>query len=84
MGNDLNSAAQILTTALAAQNSFVHLASGKIIIARHARIEKTLVVTQIEIGFCTILSDKNLTVLKGTHGTRVNVEIRIELEQGDF
>jgi hypothetical protein len=44
---------------------------------------ETLIVAEVEIGFGTIVSDKNFAVLERAHGAGVDIEIRIELLQGD-
>jgi hypothetical protein len=42
-------------------------------------VEESLVVTNIEVSFCTIVGDKDLTVLEGVHCPRVHVQIGIKL-----
>jgi len=40
--------------------------------------------TEIEIGFRPVVGDENLAVLVGTHGARINVDVRIHLEHRHF
>ncbi len=40
--------------------------------------------TEVEVGFGTILSDEHLAVLERAHGARIDVDIRVELEQRHF
>src|SRR6266545_1917736 len=44
---------------------------------------KSLVVTQVEVSFRAVICDKDLAMLKGRHRARVNVDVRIELDQRD-
>src|SRR5579872_2176955 len=39
---------------------------------------------QIQVGFRSIVGDKNLSMLEWRHRARIDVEIRIELHQVDF
>ncbi len=84
VGDDLDGAAQIIAAAFPAQDGLVDLAGGEIVLARHAGVEKPLVMAQIEIGLGAILGDEHLAVLKGTHGARIDIQVRIELEHGDL
>jgi hypothetical protein len=39
-------------------------------------------VAKIQVRLRTIIGDKDLTMLKGTHGTRINVDVGVQLEDG--
>src|SRR5579872_137578 len=47
-------------------------------------MREAFVVTEIEIGLCTVVGDEDFAVLKRRHGAGINVEIRIELHQVDL
>ncbi len=38
---------------------------------------------EIEVGFCPIVCYENLSVLIGRHGSWIDVDVGIELHQGD-
>ena len=39
---------------------------------------------QIEVGFCAVIGDKHLAVLKRRHGAWVYVDVGIQFDEGDF
>src|SRR5207253_10276872 len=46
-------------------------------------VEAPLVVTEVEIGFVTVVGDVLLTVLDGVHGARIDVDVGVELLHSD-
>jgi hypothetical protein len=40
-------------------------------------------VAQVEVGFCAVVGDKHLTVLQRRHGAGIDVEVGVELDEGD-
>ena len=46
--------------------------------------DEALVVAEIEIGFGAVVGDEHFAVLERAHRARIDVDVRIELEQGDF
>ena len=83
MGNYLHRAAKVIAASLATQYGLVDLATGKVVVLGHFRTQKTLVMAQIQICLCAILSHIDFTVLVGAHGARINIEIGVELEDSD-
>ena len=47
-------------------------------------INESLIMSQIQVCLCTIVFYKNFSVLNRVHGSRINVDIWIELLHGDF
>lgn len=45
---------------------------------------KAFIMAQIKIGFGSIISDEDLTVLIGTHGARINIQVRIKFTKADL
>ncbi len=84
MRNDLYGFAQILAAPLLANDILVHLTSGEIVALAHALADKALVMPKIQVGFRAIVSHKHLTMLERRHRAGIHVDIRIELEHGDF
>ena len=80
----LHGAAQVVTATLLAQHRVVHAAGGEIIGALHGGVGEALVVTQVEVGFSTVLGDKNLAVLERAHGARIDVDVGVQFKQRDF
>ena len=83
MRDDLNRAAEILASALLTDHRIVDLSGCEVIASAHARLDEALVMPQVKIGFRPIFGDKNLTVLEGTHGAGIDVDVGIKLEQSD-
>ena len=63
MRDDLNCAAEIVAAAFLVQHIPVHLACCKIGILIQILINKTLIVSEVEVSFSTVVSNENLTVL---------------------
>ncbi len=47
-------------------------------------LRKPLVMSEIEIGFRAVVGHVHLAVLEGVHGPGVDVQVRIELGEGDL
>src|SRR5205807_9850541 len=58
--------------------------SREVVVAVHPRRLETLVVAQIEVGLVAVLGDEHLPVLEGAHRAGIDVDVRVELEEGDF
>ena len=84
MGNDLDRAAQVIAVAFPADHLGVHLAGGHIAIAVQANIDETFVMPQVQVGFCAIIQDVDLTMLIGRHRPGIDIDIRVEFLNGDF
>ena len=80
----LHSAAQIVAAAFLVQNGPVHFTGGNIVVDRQALVDETLVVTEIQIGFCTVVRYEYFTVLVRAHGTRIHVDIRVKFLDRDL
>ena len=80
--DDLHGLAEELTATLLGDDGGVHLAGGDVRVLGEAPVEETLIVPQVEVGLGAVIGDEDLTVLKGVHGARIDVEIRIQLLHG--
>ncbi len=83
MRDDLDSPSQIITAPFLTDYISINTTCGEIVFPGHGRIYKTLIMTQIQIGFRPILGDKHLTVLKGAHGAGINVDVWIKFKERD-
>ena len=81
--NNLHRTAQIITTAFFIYYTLVNLTCSGIGILRQVDINKAFIMSQIQICFCTVISNEHLAVLIRTHRPRVNIDIRVELLDGD-
>src|SRR5450830_27846 len=82
--NHLHGFAQIFAAAFLADHRFIDLAGGEVIHLFHAGGNEALVVAEVEVGFGPVVGNENFTVLHRAHRARIDVDIRVELEHGDF
>ena len=81
--HDLHRAAEVAPCALARENGRVDAAGGVVrrLGARHAR--EALIVAEVEVCLCPVVSHEYLAVLVWRHRAGVDVEIRVELLHED-
>ena len=84
MGNDLHCFTQVLTLSLLFNHRLIDSSGCRVVLLRHLRVRKPLVMAQIKIRLRTIVGNEHFTVLEGTHGSRVHVEVGIQFEQRDL
>ena len=82
VGDDLDGLAQIGTLTLLVQHVPVHLAGGQVGVLVQVFVDKSLVVSQIQIGLSAVISHEHLAVLQRAHGARVHVHIGVQLLAG--
>ena len=82
--DDLHRAAEIVAAALLLDHLQVNLAGRPVVVARRHLVRETFVVTQIEVCLRSVVGDVHLAVLERAHRARVDVDIRIELLEGDL
>ena len=84
MGNDLHGGAEIFAFALTRQNVGIDAAGGDVVALVGRTTGEALIVPQIQIGFGTIVGDKDFAVLGGRHRARIDVEIGVKLAQANL
>ena len=80
----MNGFTQVIASALFFKDALVDLTCGEIVGSAHSRGDEALVVSQIQVGLCTIFGDKDLTVLKRGHCARIHIDVRIKFNESDF
>ena len=80
--NHLHRLPQVLAPPLLVQHVPVDLPRGQVGKAVQILVDKALVVPQIQIRLAAVLGDIDLSVLIGAHGSRVHVDIGIQLLRG--
>ena len=83
VGNDLDRAAEVVAAPLLADHLMVDFSGGKIIVPPELGGGKSLVVSQIEVGFGAVVGNEHFSVLKGIHGSGIDIDIGVELLEGD-
>ena len=79
VGNYLNGGTEIFTSALLVEHVPVHLSGGEIGKTVKILVDKTLVMSEVKVGFCSVLGDINFTVLIGAHSAGINVYVGVKL-----
>mmetsp|Transcript_42490 Transcript_42490/g.90752 ORF Transcript_42490/g.90752 Transcript_42490/m.90752 type:complete len:251 (-) Transcript_42490:575-1327(-) len=77
--HNLHGLTEVVASALPLQALLVHLSRRDVVVAPKCDPNETLVVSQIEVHLAAVVKSENLAVLKGRHGARVDVEVRIDL-----
>ena len=75
--NYLHGLAQKIAAALPREDRFVNAARSPVVIAREPGRGKPFVVSQVQIGFRTVIGDVNFAVLVRTHGPGIDVQVGI-------
>ena len=78
----LHGIAEILPTTFPGDDFRIHLAGGHIRRTGQIPVQEALIVADVEVGFGPVLGDEHLTVLERVHGSRINVEVRVEFLHG--
>ena len=83
MGNDLNGFPQIISAPFFSDDGVVNLSCGQVVAFAHAGGTESLVMSQIEIGFRAVIGYEHFAVLKRTHGSGIDINIRVQFLIGD-
>ena len=80
--NHLDGVAEVLAAAFLRDNGGVNLTGGHVSGLVEILVQETLVVSNVQVGFRTVVGDKDFTVLEGVHRTGVDVQVGVELLHG--
>ena len=83
MGDDLDRAAEILTASFLGDYRVVDASGGVVVLLGHDGIGETLVVTHVEVGLGPVVGDVDLAVLERVHRPGIDIDIGIELLEGN-
>ena len=83
MRDHLHGLAQVVAASLFLEHALVDLARREVVRSLHPRRDEALVVAEVEVGLGTVVGDENLAVLERAHRARIDVEVGVELDQGD-
>ena len=81
--NDLHGAAQELAPAFPGQNILVDPARGDIVALPRRHPGEALVMAKVQVRLRAIIGDVDFAVLEGIHGSRIDVQIGVQLAQPD-
>ena len=80
-GNDLNRLAEIIAAPFFLDHLAINAAGGPVVRLRKVRVREAFVMPEVEIGFGAVVGDEDFAVLERRHRARIDVEVRIELDQ---
>jgi len=83
VGHRLNGAAKEVAAALFGYKVEIDLSGGEIGGPGQLDIDESFVMAQVQVGLAAVLGHKDLAVLIGGHGSRIDVEVRVQLDNGD-
>ena len=83
VGDHLHRTSQVVSPPLLGNDRVIDFTRRKIVVAAQFGTCKALIVTKVQVGFGTIVRDKNLSVLKGIHGARIDIDVWIQLLNGN-
>ena len=83
MGDDLDRGPEEVSLALPVDDRPVHLPRGDVVIRRELDVEEPLVVPEVKVHLTPVGKDIDLAVLGGVHGSRIDVQVRIDLHRRD-
>ena len=78
MRDNLHGLSEIRPLTLLADDGVVNLAGGDVVRLRGVDAEESLVVSEVKVCLCTVLSDIALAVLVRIERARVDVDVRVE------
>ena len=81
--DDLDGAAEVVAAALLGDDRLVDAAGRDVAELGQVLVDEPLVVAQVEVGLGAVVGDEDLAVLVRRHRARVDVDVRVELEDGD-
>ena len=79
MRNHLHGGAEVLAPPFLVQHIPVDLAGGEIGVSVQVFVDKTLIMSQVKVGFGSVLGDIYFSVLIGAHGSGIHIDIRVKL-----
>ena len=81
--DDLHGLAEVVAAAFGGEDGLVDRPGGGVRVPRQALVDEALVVPEIEIGLAPVVGDEHLAVFERVHRARVDVDVGVELLEGD-
>src|SRR5215510_340285 len=81
MWDYLDGLPEIITAALLLDYRKIDAAGSPVVRLRKVRVGETFVMAEVQIGFRAVISDKDLTVLERRHGSRIDIDIGVKLDE---
>ena len=83
MRDHLYGRAEVVSAPLLGDHLRVDLSGGHVRGCGQVLVDESLVVAEVEVRLGPVVGDEDLAVLVGGHGPRIDVEVGVELLEGD-
>ena len=83
VGDDLDGLSQIVAPAFLVNNALVDTSGGEVVVTCGLDAGKPFIVAQVQVRFLSVVRHIALSVLVGVERTGVNVDVGVELLNGD-
>ena len=83
VGDDLDRPAQVVAAPFLGDDGLVDASRRDVAELRQVLVDEALVVAEVEVGLRPVVGDEHLAVLVRRHRPGVDVDVRVELEDGD-
>ena len=83
VGYDLHRASQVVATPLPVDDRAVDAPRRRVVLLRQVRVDKALVVAQVEVRLGSVLGHEDFAMLERRKRSRVDVYVGVELLQGN-
>ena len=84
MGDDLDGGAQVFAFSFLIDDGLVNFAGGDVGSLGQVFIDEPFIVAKVQVRFSAVVGDEDFAVLVRTHGTGVDIDVRIKFLDGDF
>ncbi len=81
VGDHLHGGAQVIAAPFARDHLGIDPPRGRIVGLRGGHSGETLVMAEVEVGLRAVVGHEHLAMLVRAHGTRIDVQVRIQLAQ---
>src|SRR5262249_31489941 len=82
--DDLDRLAEVFPFAFFLDDRIINLSRRDIVELAQLRAGEAFVMPQVEVGLGAVIGDEDLAVLEGIHRARIDVDIGIQLEDGNL
>ena len=84
MRNELHSFAEEFSLAFAGDDLGENFSAGEVVICGKLDAEEAFVISDVQVAFSAISSDKDLPMFEGRHSASISVEIRVDFDASDI
>jgi hypothetical protein len=80
VGDNLDRLSEIISLSFFQNHMAIHLSSSNVVVLCQMDVQESFVVSQIQIGFSSIVQNEYLTMFKWRHRSGIDVQVRVDLD----